>query len=124
MSYLRSVYLHKDKSIFKVEELPIERYAEALGLPGMPKIKFLSKAATKQKKNASHVSGQTATEAEAETASEDEGDSSEHSSSGEEQSEPQGVDAKVFGYYPSSSRIALILWMPGLARAYKIRPNV
>ncbi|KAI1794996.1 DEAD-domain-containing protein [Ganoderma leucocontextum] len=55
VSYLRSVYLQKDKSIFKVDELPVERFAEALGLPGMPKIKFLSKEMAKKKKNASRA---------------------------------------------------------------------
>ena len=39
---MRSVYLHKDKSIFKIEELPVDVFAESLGLPGTPKIKFLS----------------------------------------------------------------------------------
>lgn len=52
MSYLRSIHLHKDKSIFKIDELPVERFAESLGLPGMPKIKFLSKEAAKKRKNA------------------------------------------------------------------------
>ncbi|KZT08099.1 DEAD-domain-containing protein [Laetiporus sulphureus 93-53] len=55
VSYLRSVHLHKDKSIFKLTELPVERFAEALGLPGMPKIKFLGREMAKQKKNASHA---------------------------------------------------------------------
>ena len=55
VSYLRSVYLQKDKSIFKVDELPVERFAEALGLPGMPKIKFLSKEMAKKRKNASRA---------------------------------------------------------------------
>jgi ATP-dependent RNA helicase DDX10/DBP4 len=55
VSYLRSVYLQKDKSIFKIDELPIERYAESLGLPGAPKIKFLSKEAVKRRKNASRA---------------------------------------------------------------------
>jgi hypothetical protein len=41
VSYMRSVHLHKDKSIFKVEELPVDIFAESLGLPGAPKIKFL-----------------------------------------------------------------------------------
>ena len=50
MSYMRSVYLHKDKSIFKIEELPADLFAESLGLPGTPKIKFLSKEIAKQKK--------------------------------------------------------------------------
>lgn len=47
------MYLHKDKTIFKVDELPVERFAESLGLPGAPKIKFLSKEAAKRRKNAS-----------------------------------------------------------------------
>ncbi|KAF7292788.1 RNA helicase [Mycena indigotica] len=51
VSYLRSVYLHKDKAIFKVAELPTDRFAESLGLPGAPKIKFLSREVAKQKKN-------------------------------------------------------------------------
>lgn len=42
VSYVRSVYLHKDKSIFKIEELPVDIFAESLGLPKTPKIKFLS----------------------------------------------------------------------------------
>ncbi|KAJ2933321.1 hypothetical protein H1R20_g3746, partial [Candolleomyces eurysporus] len=53
VSYLRSIYLQKDKSIFKLEGLPVDRFAEALGLPGTPKIKFLSRELAKQKKNAS-----------------------------------------------------------------------
>ncbi|KAG6865184.1 hypothetical protein C0991_004627 [Blastosporella zonata] len=55
VSYLRSVHLHKDKSIFKVNELPVQRYAESLGLPGAPKIKFLDKEIAKHKKNASRT---------------------------------------------------------------------
>lgn len=52
---MRSVFLHKDKSIFKIDELPAERFAESLGLPGAPKIKFLSKELAKKRKNVSHV---------------------------------------------------------------------
>lgn len=55
MSYMRSIYLHKDKSIFKLDELPVDKFAESLGLPGTPKIKFLSKSAVKQRKNASRA---------------------------------------------------------------------
>ncbi|CAG8593236.1 14038_t:CDS:10 [Funneliformis mosseae] len=43
ISYMRSVYLQSDKSIFKVDELPAEEFASALGLPGAPKIKFIKK---------------------------------------------------------------------------------
>ncbi|KAG5643333.1 hypothetical protein DXG03_001183 [Asterophora parasitica] len=55
VSYLRSIYLHKDKSIFKLDQLPVERFAESLGLPGAPKIKFLNKEIAKMKKNASRT---------------------------------------------------------------------
>ncbi|KAG6857518.1 hypothetical protein H0H87_002143 [Tephrocybe sp. NHM501043] len=55
VSYLRSVYLHKDNAIFKVGELPVQRYAESLGLPGAPKIKFLDKEIAKLRKNASRT---------------------------------------------------------------------
>jgi ATP-dependent RNA helicase DDX10/DBP4 len=69
VSYMRSVYLHKDKSIFKIDDLPVERFAESLGLPGAPKIKFLSNEAVKRRKNASR----TIEAAEAEVTEEQEG---------------------------------------------------
>ena len=47
--------MQKDKTIFKLDELPVERFAEALGLPGMPKIKFLSKEMAKKRENASRA---------------------------------------------------------------------
>ncbi|EPX73120.1 ATP-dependent RNA helicase Hca4 [Schizosaccharomyces octosporus yFS286] len=40
ISYLRSVYLQKDKEVFQFDKLPFEAYADSLGLPGTPKIKF------------------------------------------------------------------------------------
>ena len=51
---MRSVYLHKDKSIFKLGELPAERFAASLGLPGAPKIKFLAKEMAMKRKNAAY----------------------------------------------------------------------
>jgi ATP-dependent RNA helicase DDX10/DBP4 len=48
VSYMRSIYVHKDKSIFKLDQLPSERFADSLGLPGAPKIKFLNKDHTKK----------------------------------------------------------------------------
>ena len=53
VSYLRSVHLQKDKSIFDVTKLPAEAFAASLGLPGVPKIKFLSREQARVKKNAS-----------------------------------------------------------------------
>ncbi|KAJ3168309.1 ATP-dependent RNA helicase dbp4 [Geranomyces variabilis] len=50
ISYMRSVHLQKNKEIFDVHALPFNDYAESLGLPGAPKIKFVQKS---EKKNAS-----------------------------------------------------------------------
>lgn len=51
MSYVRSVHLQKEKSVFDVHALPAEEFAHALGLPGAPKIKIMKKA---QGKNVSY----------------------------------------------------------------------
>lgn len=42
VSYVRSVHLKGNKNVFKVEELPLEEYAASLGLPGAPKMKFIT----------------------------------------------------------------------------------
>ena len=41
VSYAKSLYVQKDKDIFKVTEYDLEGYAASLGLPGAPKIKFM-----------------------------------------------------------------------------------
>jgi ATP-dependent RNA helicase DDX10/DBP4 len=38
--YLRSIYLQKNKDIFDVHQLPFDDFADSLGLPGAPQIKF------------------------------------------------------------------------------------
>ncbi|ODQ77476.1 hypothetical protein BABINDRAFT_163487 [Babjeviella inositovora NRRL Y-12698] len=53
ISYMRSVYVQKDKEVFNIEELPTEKYAQSLGLPGAPKIKMLGGSKNKEMKNAS-----------------------------------------------------------------------
>lgn len=53
VSYYRSIYVQKDKEVFKIEDLPAERYAASLGLPGAPKIKIKGGEAHKEKKNMS-----------------------------------------------------------------------
>ncbi|QDS74277.1 ATP-dependent RNA helicase dbp4 [Venturia effusa] len=40
-SYVKSIYIQKDKEIFHLDKLPLEEYATSLGLPGAPRIKFL-----------------------------------------------------------------------------------
>lgn len=53
IAYFKSIYIQKDKDVFKVEELPAEAYAASLGLPGAPKLKIKGGESNKEKKNAS-----------------------------------------------------------------------
>ncbi|OBA24171.1 DEAD-domain-containing protein [Metschnikowia bicuspidata var. bicuspidata NRRL YB-4993] len=53
ISYYKSVYVQKDKEIFKIDDLPTEKYAESLGLPGAPQIKIKGGESGKDKKNMS-----------------------------------------------------------------------
>ena len=101
--------------MFQLDKLPLQRYAESLGLPGAPKIKFLNKEIAKLKKNTSHattnlaISGKAVSDESDGSASEDDegmedtnvADLSEHSSSEEEEAQPQKpADAKVIGLSP------------------------
>lgn len=52
MSYVRSVHLQKDKDVFKVADLPLEKFALSLGLPGAPKLKINDGGKSKELKNA------------------------------------------------------------------------
>ena len=59
MTYLRSVYLQRNKKVFDVHALPLQEFAESLGLAIAPKIKFLNSGSTKAKKNAPHALRET-----------------------------------------------------------------
>ena len=52
MSYAKSIFLHKDKDVFKLKELDLDGFAAGLGLPGTPQIKFQKGENIKQIKNA------------------------------------------------------------------------
>jgi ATP-dependent RNA helicase DDX10/DBP4 len=53
ISYVKSIYVQKDKDVFNLKDLPLEEYAGSLGLPGAPRIKFIKGDDTKERKNAS-----------------------------------------------------------------------
>ncbi|KAF2202734.1 DEAD-domain-containing protein [Delitschia confertaspora ATCC 74209] len=61
VTYVKSIYLQKDKEIFKLKEYDLEEYSASLGLPGAPRIKFLkgddSKARKQASRDAIEVSG-------------------------------------------------------------------
>ncbi|XP_063807665.1 probable ATP-dependent RNA helicase DDX10 isoform X2 [Pseudophryne corroboree] len=48
VSYLRSVFLMKNKEVFDVFKLPLAEYAQSLGLAVAPRVRFLQKAQTTQ----------------------------------------------------------------------------
>ncbi|OGM49177.1 ATP-dependent RNA helicase dbp4 [Aspergillus bombycis] len=55
ISYVKSVYVQKDKEVFKLKELKLDDFASSLGLPGAPRIKFIKGDDTKERKNASRA---------------------------------------------------------------------
>lgn len=55
ISYVKSVYVQKDREIFNLKELKLEDFAGSLGLPGAPRIKFIKGDDTKERKNASRA---------------------------------------------------------------------
>ncbi|BGP17610.1 hypothetical protein JCM10213_001261 [Rhodosporidiobolus nylandii] len=99
ISYVRSIHLQKDKSIFKLDGLPLEEFAASLGLAGAPKIKFGTKqeaSAAKNKvrqvedlkKEIGKVAGSSDEEDEEESEEGSEG------GSGEEESEAESEDVE------------------------------
>jgi ATP-dependent RNA helicase DDX10/DBP4 len=91
VSYVRSVHLHHDKSIFNVEGLPIEAFAASLGLAGAPKIRFLSRAQAKERKNAPHAPAGPPSEDEEDAPSSGASDGAEESDEGNADEEDMDV---------------------------------
>ncbi|TIC76117.1 CBF-domain-containing protein [Wallemia mellicola] len=91
VSYIRSVYLQKDKETFNVAKLPVEKYASSLGLPGVPKVKFMAAEKAKARKNEKNAKKEESSEAEDGSDSED--NSSDPETSNNQQSKP-GVRTK------------------------------
>ena len=48
---MRSIHIQKDKTIFKLSELPAEEFAASMGLPGAPQIKLQDQAKSGKAKN-------------------------------------------------------------------------
>ncbi|KAL5639723.1 hypothetical protein ACGC1H_006344 [Rhizoctonia solani] len=69
ISYVKSIYLQKDKSIFQLDKLPLDEFAAGLGLPGAPKVKFIDQAMAKKRKNESRQAQLAAAQADAEESS-------------------------------------------------------
>eukprot|EP00299_Pterocystis_sp_00344_P017044 c8548_g1_i2.p1 GENE.c8548_g1_i2~~c8548_g1_i2.p1 ORF type:complete len:767 (+),score=208.50 c8548_g1_i2:34-2334(+) len=48
ISYVRSIHLRGDKSVFDVTQLPLEEYAASLGLPNTPNVAFVERQRAKK----------------------------------------------------------------------------
>ncbi|GAA5993851.1 hypothetical protein JCM11641_000956 [Rhodosporidiobolus odoratus] len=106
ISYVRSIHLQKDKSIFKLDDLPLEEFAAALGLAGAPKIKFNTKQQASAAKNkirqVEDIRKEMAEKDEDESEEEESGEGSEGGDSDEESGEEsEGEVGAVAG--PSSA---------------------
>ncbi|CAE6506005.1 unnamed protein product [Rhizoctonia solani] len=77
ISYVKSIYLQKDKSIFQLDKLPLDAFAAAFGLPGAPKVKFIDQAMAKKRKNESIQARLAVSQADAEESSAESGSRSE-----------------------------------------------
>lgn len=58
ISYIRSIYIQKDREVFKFDEIPTEEFAQSLGLPGAPKIKIKGMKAIERAKTMKNTSRQ------------------------------------------------------------------
>ena len=96
--------------MFKLDELPVEKFSESLGLPGMPKIKFLSKEMAKRKKNASRAVAAVAARHKAEDSEQDdESDEGSESSGEDSEDEDDEPTAKPSEKVLSNSTLSDIL---------------
>ncbi|KIR51492.1 ATP-dependent RNA helicase DBP4 [Cryptococcus gattii Ru294] len=98
ISYMKSIHIQKDKSIFKIDELPAEAFAESMGLLGAPQIKLGNQKATKVRGPSKE---ELAREAEKEEEDDEEDDEEEEEErvvvgsdeeSGEDESEDKGSE--------------------------------
>ncbi|GAA5948840.1 hypothetical protein JCM3765_003921 [Sporobolomyces pararoseus] len=89
ISYVRSVYLQKDKQTFDVSALPLEEYAASLGLAGAPKIKFVSKQEASSKKNKVRQVEELKKELDQDEKSDEDDDEEEESDEAEDESEEE-----------------------------------
>ncbi|XP_039261670.2 putative ATP-dependent RNA helicase DDX10 [Styela clava] len=55
VSYIRSVFLMKNKSVFSVQSLPLAGYSQSLGLAVTPRVRFLQKHEANKNKNKTSV---------------------------------------------------------------------
>ncbi|KAI1903519.1 hypothetical protein AGOR_G00028030 [Albula goreensis] len=66
VSYLRSVYLMKNKDVFDAFLLPLEQYAASLGLAVAPRVRFLNKARKLKESSELHPGGKPGDESDEE----------------------------------------------------------
>jgi ATP-dependent RNA helicase DDX10/DBP4 len=91
VSYLRSVFLQPNRQVFDVTKLPADEYAFSLGLPSVPKLRFLKRGGNKDEKKKNDSNGDSAGKNEEEEDIDD-GSASSSSDDEEEDQEPEDVN--------------------------------
>ncbi len=66
VSYVKSIYLQKDREVFKFDDLDLDGLAQSLGLPGTPQVKFQKGEDAKKLKNAPRYTISSGSESEGE----------------------------------------------------------
>lgn len=95
---MKSIHIQKDKSIFKIDELPAEAFAESMGLLGAPQIKLGNQKATKVRGPSKEELAREAEKEEEDDEEEDEEEEEERvvvgsdEESGEDESEDKGSE--------------------------------
>lgn len=88
MSYLKSIYLQKNKEVFDVKALDLEEYSRSVGLLKVPRLKFLFNSAKDTSKESKNASRKKASEVKQAVDSDDEGSDSEDENEKEDKIEP------------------------------------
>jgi len=55
ISYMKSIYLQKDKTTFDLSQYPAEEFAASMGLPGAPQISFGNQKVKEKKRGGAEV---------------------------------------------------------------------
>lgn len=55
ISYMKSIYLQKDKTTFDLSQYPAEEFAASMGLPGAPQISFGNQKVKEKKRGGAEI---------------------------------------------------------------------
>ncbi|KAL4232674.1 ATP-dependent RNA helicase [Mactra antiquata] len=103
VTYLRSIFLMKDKNVFDVHALDIEKYARSLGLAIAPKVRFLKRDQKRKEEKAAKKAQSTIAKLTAAQSKDDnsDGDDDENDSNSESSSDDENKSKVTKSNVPS-----------------------